>query len=404
MTTPGKLNILLTFGGRSREHEVSLISASNLFSHFNPEKYHINLLYISRDGHWMLCDTAKFKKNCDIPEEIIQSLSGVGVTLPVGQGDKPHLHITPRPGDPATKYNENVIADTSQNPEPRTQNLLFNIKNKEQTIPIDVVFTLLHGRHGAGGVMQGLWKTLNIPSAGPSIAGGVVGFDKDLMKRLLSQAELPVCRYTVIHRRDYTPHCLEHLKKQFGFPFFIKPANSGSSLGVHKIYKDADFKAGVQDVFSFDDKLIVEEFIDGSELEIYAFKSGDEIKTSIIRQTFVGKAHDFYTYEAKYGTDNATANIKNIPAEIPPADHEKVRQLAIEAYKKLEGRGEIRLDLFYSSRNEIYINEINTVPALMSRKSQPSLWDGCNISQGEIVDALITSALEEEHLFKETAI
>ena len=399
MTTPDKLNVLLTFGGRSREHEVSLISASNLFSHFNPEKYHINLLYISREGHWMLCDTDRFKKNCDIPKEIAQSLSGVCVTLPVGQGDHPCLHIPPMAGNYATTNNKNAIAVHTQHPAPA-----FSYKNTEQTIPVDVVFTLLHGRHGAGGVMQGLWKTVNIPSAGPSIAGGVVGFDKDLMKRLLSQAKLPVCRYTVIHRRDYTPHCLEHLKKQFAFPFFIKPANSGSSLGVHKIYQDTDFKAGVEDVFSFDDKLIVEEFIDGSELEIYAFKSGDEIKTSIIRQTFVGKAHDFYTYEAKYGTDNATTNIKNIPAHIPETDHEKVRQLAIEAYKKLEGRGEIRLDLFYSRHNEIYINEINTVPALMSKESQPSLWDGCNISQGDIVDALITSALEDAHPFKETAI
>lgn len=368
--TPNKLNILLTFGGRSREHDVSLITASNIISHFNPQKYHINLLYISREGHWLLCDTLRFKANSDIPEEIAQSLSRVSVTLPVGQGDKPCLYV----------------------------------KDTEQSIPIDVVFTVLHGRHGAGGIMQGLWHTLNIPSAGPSLVGGAVGFDKDLMKRLLSQAGLPVCRYTVIHRRSYCPQCLDVLKKQFAFPFFIKPANSGSSLGVHKVYRESDFETGVQDVFSFDDKLIVEEFIDGSELEIYAFKSGDKIKTSVIRQTFVGKEHDFYTYEAKYGTANATTNIKKIPADIPPADYEKVRQLAINAYEILEGRGEIRLDLFYSSQNEIYINEINTVPALMSKKSQPSLWDGCNISQGDIVDALITSALKEAHPFKETTL
>ncbi len=356
-----KLNVLLTFGGRSLEHDVSLISASNILPHFNPEKYHVELLHISRDGHWLLCDTAQFKRACDVPEDIAGSITGVPVMLPIGQGDRPCLYT----------------------------------KETGQCIPIDVVFTVLHGKNGAGGIMKGLWLTAQIPAAGPSLLGGAVGFDKDVMKRLLCQAGLPVCRYTVIHHQDYTPRCLDNLKEQFSFPFFIKPANSGSSLGVHKIYQESDFQAAVQDVFSFDEKLIVEEYIDGSELEIYAFQSGNEIKTSIVRQTFVGKAHDFYTYEAKYGTDNATSNIKKIPADIPPEDHEKVKQLAIEAYRVLEGRGEVRLDLFYSCQKKIYVNEINTVPALMSKKSQPSLWEGCGISQADIVDALITAALKE---------
>jgi len=356
-----KLSILLTFGGRSREHNVSLISASNIISHFNPEKYHLELLYITRDGHWLLCDTSSFKRNCDVAKEIAQNLTGVPVTLPIGQGDTPPLYV----------------------------------KKTGQHIPIDAVFTVLHGRNGAGGIMQGVWHTVKIPCAGPSLLGGAVGFDKDLMKRLLVQAKLPVCRYAVIHHREGITRCLKRTKELFDFPFFIKPANSGSSLGVHKIYPESDLEAAIRDVFSFDDKLIVEEYIDGSELEIYAFKSGHEIKTSIIRQTIVGEAHDFYTYEAKYGSDNANSNVKNIPADISPEDHERVRQLAMGAYRMLEGRGEIRLDLFYSNHKKIYINEINTVPALMSKKSQPSLWLGCGISQADIVDALIASALEE---------
>ncbi len=363
MEKSNKLNVLLIFGGRSREHDVSLISASNTISHFNPKRYHLELLYITRDGHWLLCDLSSFKINCDVAKEIAQTLTGVPVTLPLGQGDNPPLYV----------------------------------KETGQSIPIDVVFTVLQGKNGCGAIMQGIWNSVNIPSAGPSLLGGTVGYDKDVTKRLLAEANLPVCRYTVIHHREYTPQCIEQLKEQFDFPFFIKPANSGSSIGVHKIYPESDLEAAIRDVFSFDDKLIVEEYIDGSELEIYAFRSDNEIKTSIVRQTIVGDIHDFYTYKAKYGSDNADTNIKNIPADISKEEHERVKQLTIDAYKVLEGRGEIRLDLFYSSQKKIYINEINTLPALMSKKSQPSLWQGCGISEPDIVDALIESALEERN-------
>lgn len=361
MNRNNKLNVLLTFGGRSLEHGVSLISASNLLSHFDPLKYCVNLLYIDREGKWTWCDAASFKTGSDLPEDILSTLSGRPVHLTVGQGDAPRFCVE----------GMDASGDT-----------------------IDVVFTVLHGRNGAGGIMQGFWNTVGIPAAGPSLLGGAVGFDKDVMKRLLVQAGLPVCRYDVIHRDDDVQLRLERVKERFGIPFFIKPANSGSSLGVHKIYAHTDLDRAVEDVFSYDTKLIAEEYVEGSELEIYVFQRRDEIQTSVIRRTIVGPEHAFYTYEAKYGTENATANTKTIPADIPPADYEQVKNLAVQAYKVLEGRGEVRLDLFYSSRGEIFINEINTVPALMSPESQPSLWQGCGISQGDIIDALITSALD----------
>ena len=360
MAQTDKLNVLLTFGGRSPEHGVSLISASNILPWFDREKYTLALLYINPKGEWTWCDVAGFKIGSDLPEEIRSSLSGQPARLVVGQGDGPRFQVG---------------------------------REKVEEYAVDVVFTMLHGRNGAGGIMQGLWNTVGIPAAGPSLLGGAVGFDKDVMKRLLEQAGLPVCRYEVIHRSADVRQRLAEAGNRFGLPFFIKPANSGSSLGVHKIYDDADLDRAVADVFYYDSKLIAEEYIDGSELEIYAFEKGNDIITSVIRRTIVGSVYDFYTYEAKYGTDNATANIKTIPADIPPADYNRVKELAVQAYKVLEGRGEVRLDLFYSREGEIFINEINTVPALMSPESQPSLWQDCGISQGDIVDALIASAL-----------
>jgi len=356
-----RLHVLLAFGGRSDEHNVSLISASNIISHFNPEKYKLKLLYITKQGNWILCRKSGFKLHCDFPDQILSTITGVPVYLPIGRGKVSHIFT----------------------------------EDTEKPIKIDLVFPVLHGRNGAGGILPGLWETAGIPFAGPSLTGGAVGFDKDIMKRLLSEAGLPVCRYSVIHQNEYTPSCLDKLVKLFGLPFFIKPGNSGSSLGVHKIYKEADFADAVKDVFSYDNKLIVEEYIDGSELEVYCFASGDEIKTSIIRQTIVGPEYEFYTYEAKYGIDNGTANIKNIPADIPEKDYKKVKDLAVQAYKTLEGRGEVRFDLFYSNDGQIYINEINTVPALMTEQSQPSLWYESGISQEKIIDDMIFSALQK---------
>ncbi|SLM30595.1 putative D-alanine--D-alanine ligase [Desulfamplus magnetovallimortis] len=356
-----KIDILLAFGGLSREHNVSIISASNIIPHIDPEKYNLNLLYITKEGKWLLCDKYQFKTECDFPDEIIPTIKGIPVYLPIGQGKVSHLYS----------------------------------QESGKIAKIDLVLTLLHGRNGAGGVMNAIWNSVGIPNVGPSMAGGVIGFDKDIMKRLLSEAGLPICRYELIHQKNYSPSSLKDLKSKFSYPFFIKPANSGSSLGVHKIYNDQEFYEKVNDVFLFDNKLIIEEYIDGSELEIYCYEAENIIKTSIIRQTIVGAEYDFYTFEAKYGTDNATTNIKKIPADIPEEDHEKVRQMVIKAYKVLEGRGETRMDLFYSGQGDIYINEINTVPALMSRKSQPSLWDGCGISHGMIIDELIASALKK---------
>lgn len=360
MATKNKLNVLLTFGGRSDEHNVSIISASNVIQHFDPAKYNLKLLYITREGKWILCDKSKFKMDCDFPDQILPTIDGVPVFLPIGQGELHHL---------------------------------INQETGEK-IKVDLVFTVLHGKNGAGGILQGVWETAGILSVSPSLIGGAVGFDKDVMKRLLSDAKIPICKYMVIQRQNYNPLFIDTIKENFKFPFFIKPANSGSSLGVHKIYRESDFEKAALDAFSFDSKLIVEEYIDGSELEVYCFASGNEVKTSIIRQTIIGTEHDFYTYEAKYGADNDTTNIKNIPADIPKDDYEKVKDMAIQTYKMLEGRGEVRMDLFYSSDKQIYINEINTVPSLMSERSQPSLWKGRGIAHGEIIDALISSTLK----------
>jgi len=179
----------------------------------------------------------------------------------------------------------------------------------------------------------------------------------------------------------------------FGVPFVMKPASSGSSIGVHKIDQFSDFPVAVEDIFFRDKKLIIEEYIEGSELEVYCLGVGKEVKTTIIRESIVKGG--LYTYEVKYIDDSHV--IKNVPAKIPDEVASEVQALTVKAYRALEGCGLARIDFFYSNDGRLFISEINTSPAFMSHAHQPPLWEMSGISYQELVDLMITAAFQNFH-------
>ncbi len=352
-----KTHVLLTFGGYTDEHETTIISASNIFPCINPEKYIVNLLYITKNGEWILCDNTQFKIDCDIANEIIPTIKGKPVFLKFGDINSPQLIE----------------------------------KSSNQSIRFDVVFSVLTNKNGNDGGIQGLWSVANIPCTGPSIISAAIGLDKDVSKRLLKEAGLPICQYKTFSRDALSHTSLHEIKQMFGVPFFMKPASSGSSIGVHKITEDSDFPDAVEDIFFHDEKLIIEEYIEGSELEVYCLGVGKDVKTTIIRETII-EGDSFYTYQAKYIDESQV--IKNIPANIPDKIASEVQKLAVESYRTLEGYGLARVDFFYSKNGCLFVSEINTSPAFMSHVSQPPLWTKSGVSYQELVDLMITAAFE----------
>lgn len=349
-----KTEVLIPFGGHKFEHDASLISASNIIPFFNKDKFNLNLLYIKPTGEWHICDRNSFLCGSDDIKAIVSSMQMKSAHLEIGIEGGARLKIT-ETGD---------------------------------MIPVDLVFSAMTGKVACDGVMQGLWKSIEWPVSGPDLLGAAIGFDKDVMKRLLSEAGLPVCPYRMFTSRERKSIDFDELKEIFGEPFFMKPANSGSSLGANIIRNKVEFEQGLEDAFRYDNKLMVEEYISGSELELYCIGIEDEVHTTIIRETVCPEG--FWSYEAKYVTDNVE---KYIPARISPETEEEVKNLTQKAYRVLEGHGLARMDFFHSADGTLYINEINTAPVFMSNENQPPLWELSDISYEQLVNWMVKSAL-----------
>ena len=346
--------ILLTFGGRSGEHDISVISASNILPFFDPERHEVLLLHIQKDGRWELCDRAAFKTDCSKIDELLPTVRGRPVFLSIGGPSGSHI----------------VDAQSGE------------------AVYFDAVFSVLHGPNGAGGVMQGLWRAAGIPATGPSLIGAAIGFDKEVSKRLMIEAGLPVCSYRMLHEADVDETHFRVLERLFGLPFLMKPANSGSSLGVHKVTNETDFFDAAKDILQYDKKILSEEFIVGNDLEVHCVGDYNHATTSIVGETVTGD--DFYSYEAKYVQKRFP---KNIPADIPDAIANEARSLSEKAFFILEGRGYARVDLFYSVDGRLLLNEINTNPALFNINHRKTPLPESGIPYGKLIDRLIDQAV-----------
>ena len=256
-------------------------------------------------------------------------------------------------------------------------------------LAVDVVFPILHGPFGEDGTVQGLLKLAEIPFVGAGVLASAAAMDKDVMKRLLREAGLPIGKFRSLLSGDKIPD-YEELVSELGSPLFIKPANMGSSVGISKVCSKDEYQGALNEAFKYDCKIVIEEFIPGRELECSVLGSPH----SVIEASVVGEikpSHDFYSYDAKYIDDKGAELI--IPAGIPAETSLRLREIAIEAFKTLCCEGLARVDFFLKEDGGIIVNEINTMPGFTRISMYPKLWEASGLSYTRLIDRLIELAL-----------
>lgn len=347
-----KINVAILFGGKSAEHEVSLQSARNVVEALDKEKYNPVLIGISKQGRWLLSNTSRALLGSQNPKLLKLNKASDCVALV-----------------------------------PQSQGKLANFSNPELSPAIDVVFPILHGPFGEDGTVQGLLKLANVPFVGAGVLGSAVGMDKGVMKRLLREAKLPLARFLVFRDNDMPD--FDNVAKQLGLPFFVKPANLGSSVGISKVKCRADFAAALAEAFQYDRKVLIEEFIEGREIECSVL--GNEEPIASVPGEVIPNA-EFYSYEAKYIDEHGA--ILEIPAKISKRVCLKVQELALRTFKVLECEGLARVDFFLRKDGKVIVNELNTIPGFTCISMYPRLWEASGVSYSELIDRLIELAIE----------
>jgi len=347
-----RLRIAILFGGRSPEHDVSILSATNVVGALDPTRYDVLPIFVTREGRWRLIpDGTALKAAAKVEEAVEISL------LPGGQG---RLLAIPAGAQP-------------------------------YEIPaIDVLFPVLHGMHGEDGSVQGLAAVARVPLAGCGLLGSVTAIDKDIAKRLLRDAGLPVATGVCIDER--TVPRFEDLVETLGLPLFIKPARQGSSVGVSKVRNGAEFTAALTEGFRHDSKLLAEAFVAGREIEFSVLEHADgEIFVSLPGEIAPAESHGFYSYEAKYIDEDGAA--LRVPAQLPKELEDRMRETAGRAFKVLGCDGMARVDFFLTPDMSFVVNELNTIPGFTDISMYAKAMAASGISYPAILDVLIGRAI-----------
>lgn len=348
-----KIHLGVIFGGRSAEHDISLRSAKNVINSVNQDKYELSFLGITREGQWLGFDTNQ--KLAEIQE------TG-NLTLDNSTG----------------KLSLDLGATGS-----------FLNTTTQESIQPDVIFPVLHGPYGEDGTVQGLLQLANIPFVGPNVLGSSVGMDKDIMKRILRDAGLPVNKFITLYKGEEIP-TFEEFEQKLGMPCFVKPANLGSSVGISKARNAEELQKAIDIAFRFDTKILVEEFIEGREVEC-AILGNRDAKGSIPGE-IISHA-DFYSFDAKYIDQQASET--KIPADFSSVEkQEELRQMAVETFKLLGCEGLSRVDIFVTPDERFFVNEINTIPGFTSISMYPMLWKATGVEYSELIDRLVQLAIE----------
>ena len=351
-----KLNVCVLFGGMSPEHQVSLRSAASVLQNLNPEKYNIMPVGITKEGDWFL----------------------------YGGSDYTQL-----PGDKWLENPDNRRAAISP---VRGQGLLCFEGDCVVRQQVDVVFPVLHGENGEDGAMQGLLQMAGIPYVGPHIAESAVSMDKTLTKLVADQAGVPQAAWELIRASELPARMdqmLDKIETRFAYPVFVKPAGTGSSVGVSKAMDRAQLKNALEAAAAYDEKILVEEFIHGREVEV-AVLGNDTPVASVCGE--IDSGAEFYDYDAKYITDTSVAYI---PARISEEVAEQVREQAVKVYNAIGCKGLSRVDFFVTYEdNRVVFNEINTLPGFTSISMYPKLFAASGIAYDELLDQLLELALE----------
>ena len=349
-----KIRLGVLCGGRSAEHEVSVISARSMLEAIDKDKYELVMIGISKEGRWLsAADTQQLLASSQVHED--------GLT-PVALDYLGTRSLVAQRGD-------------------------------GQDQPLDVIFPLLHGPYGEDGTIQGLMELANVAYVGAGVVGSAVGMDKELMKRVFKAEGLPQVDYQIVRRSRWEKDragVRAEIEAALAYPVFVKPVNLGSSVGVSKARNGAELEQAIDDAAQYDYKIVVEAEASGCREVEVAILGNESPEASITGE--IVPSNEFYDYNAKYIDDNSDLII---PARISPATQEAVRELGIRAFQAVEAWGLARVDFFVRESDEaIFVNEINTMPGFTPISMYPKLWEASGVSYGELIDRLVQLGIE----------
>jgi D-alanine-D-alanine ligase len=383
-----RLRVGILFGGRSGEHEVSLLSAASVFDAINKDKYEVVPIGITKQGRWLTATDAE------------RLLYG----KPLPHEDR-HL----RAGDPAATPSAAVLASGEAvvvPPEPKQSDsgmvpfqsdTAMTRRVSDRAINVDVIFPVLHGTFGEDGTIQGLLELADIPYVGAGVLGSAAGMDKDIMKSLFRAAGLPIVKHVTLLRSDWESEpkrVHKAIEKNLKYPVFVKPANLGSSVGISKAHDRKELGPAIEEAAKFDRKLVIEQAVGGQRhkaREIECSVLGNDKPQASVPGEIV-PCKEFYDYDAKYLDEGSQLLI---PAQLTPSEGKKVQELAVRAFQAVDCSGLARVDFLMNPKTrKIYLNEINTMPGFTSISMYPKLWAASGLCYPELIERLIELALE----------
>lgn len=355
MSHTSKLRVGVIFGGRSGEHEVSLVSATSVIQALDKAKYEVIPIGITQEGRWISSSESL---------KLLKSR--------VGLDEEPERFLIP---------------------EPSRQSLVSLKGDPHLELKLDVVFPVVHGTHGEDGTLQGLLELANIPYVGAGVLASAVGMDKIIQKQLHKHAGLPVVKYAWFLSSDCKSDpkkVVASIEKMLKYPVFVKPSNTGSSVGISKSHNRIELYGALALASDFDRKIIVEQGVKNvREIEVSVL--GNDKPVASVPGEII-PSNEFYDYDAKY-VDGKSVSV--IPAKLPKNVVKRIQHLAVKAFTTLDGAGMARVDFFVTKKtNRIYLNEINTIPGFTSISMYPKLWEASGSTFAELLDRLIQLALE----------
>jgi len=380
-----KLRVGILFGGRSGEHEVSLLSAASILKAIDRKKFDVVPIGITKDGHWL----------------------AAGEANNLLEGDNSPVTRRLRAGDPEATPGARLLHEgipTLLAPEPAQSTKSLTVSSSRPAgANLDVVFPVLHGTFGEDGTIQGLFELAGIAYVGSGVLGSSAGMDKDVMKRLFAQAKLPIVKHVTLLRANWEKQprkAIAQVEATLKYPLFVKPANLGSSVGISKAHDRSELGPALALAAKYDRKLVVEQGVSGGgrggqsakarELEVGVL-GNDDPKTSVVGEIIPGK--EFYDYEAKYLSEGS---VPVIPAKLTKAETKQIREMAIAAFRACDLSGLARVDFLMEpdGKRRIYLNEVNTLPGFTEISMYPKLWQATGVSYQDLITHLIELALE----------
>lgn len=353
-----KLSIVVLCGGQSTEHEVSILSAKNVVAGLDQKKYDVAVVYITHQGAWhYLNDIEQYLRQG--PEPLVRQGKAEQVLCYLGA---------------------------------KTPSLVA-LLNTEKTFALDCVIPILHGTNGEDGSIQGLFQLMNVAYVGADVLSSSMCMDKAVTKQLLRSNGIPTTPWSLLTHDKIVDGLYDQLARELGPELFIKPVSLGSSVGVSRVKNEAEFLQAVQKVLRYDHYVLVEQSIRGREIECAVLGNDDPVASL---PSEIISHHDFYSYEAKYLDPNGATTV--VPADLSPLAIDRIRQISIDAFRVMRCRGLLRVDFFVIDEDAIMVNEVNTIPGFTNISMYPKMWEASGITYTELLDQLITLAMQQHRL------